>query len=309
MKIKKLILSLIRIILGCTFIFSSILKLFSLEGFTLYMYSFGILSYVATTIVARIIIVCEFLLGIGLLFKICYQKTWFLTLLMLGGFTLFLIYIAMFRSDDNCHCFGDFIELNAIQSIVKNILLIALLFFVRQQEEFSLKLKPYIVTISILSILFATFIGFPPDALYNKMYNNDTERFDKKAFDTYSQLPDFPFKLDSTKNEIVGLVSATCKHCLAGNTKMGAIFERNQLDKSTFRNIIVSPHGSDSIIQVFKDTTQTQDFQYTKVTAKVVLDINLGYFPTYVFFKNGEFVKAINYKEIDEKEISEFLRQ
>lgn len=309
MNIKKLVISILRILLGCTFIASSILKLFSIEGFTLYMYSFGIFGYVATTIIARIIVICEFLLGIGLTFRIFYKKTWWLTLLMLIGFTLFLVYVAIFRSDDNCHCFGDFVELNAIQSILKNIILIALLFVVKQEGECTHKIKPYIVTISILSIVFASFLGFPPDALYNKLYGNIDERFDKTAFDEYSNLPDFPFRLDSTKNEIVGFVSATCKHCLAGNTKMGAIFERNHFDKSVFKNVIVSPHSSDSLIQVFKDTTQTQDFQYTKLTAKTVLSINLGYFPTYAFFKKGEFVKAINYKEIDEKEIAEFLGQ
>lgn len=307
MNIKKLIISILRIVLGCTFIASSILKLFSLEGFTLYMYSFGIFGYVATTIIARIIVVCEFLLGIGLTFRIFYKKTWWLTLLTLIGFSLFLVYVAIFRSDDNCHCFGDFVELNAVQSILKNIILIALLFIVKQQEECTHKIKPYIIAISILSIVFAAFIGFPPDALYNKIHGNQEERFDKVAFDKYSSLPDFPFKLDSTKNEIIGFVSATCEHCIAGNTKMGAVFERNKFDKNVFRNVIMA--RSDSTLQAFIGTTQTHDFQYTILSPITIIDINLGYFPTYAFFKKGEFVKAINYKEIDEKEIAEFLEQ
>ena len=37
------------------------------------------------------------------------------------GFTLFLIYTAIYRNDANCHCFGSFIEINPVESIIKNI--------------------------------------------------------------------------------------------------------------------------------------------------------------------------------------------
>ena len=70
MEVKTLIQSVIRIILGCTFLLSATLKLISIENFELYVYSFGFFSFVAVSFLTRILIVCEFLIGIGLIFKI-----------------------------------------------------------------------------------------------------------------------------------------------------------------------------------------------------------------------------------------------
>ncbi|MBO4777255.1 MAG: DoxX family membrane protein [Bacteroidales bacterium] len=307
MDIKKIIISLIRILLGCTFVSSAVMKLFSLESFVLYVYSFGLFSYVTTTILARLLIILEFMLGIGLIFKIYYKYTWWGTLGMLVFFSLFLLYVALFRNDENCHCFGDFIELDAFPSIFKNVIMIGLLPLIRKQTELEGKKKIFILTLSGASILFLAFIAFPPNALYNKMYVNDDERFSQVAFDKYIQVPELSNFLDTTQNEIVGFVSATCKHCRAGNTIMQAIFEQNDLDKNCFKNYIASPN--DSLLSVFKDTTNTQEYPYRTAPMFVLIEMNYGYFPTYVFFEKGKPVKAINYKEINENEIVEFLSE
>lgn len=303
MDIKKIVSTFIRIVLGCVFISSAILKLLSLDNFILYVYSFGLFGYLATTILTRILIVLEFLLGIGLLFRIFYKTTWWVTLVTLSGFSIFLLYAAFFRIDENCHCFGDFIELDAVASIIKNIILIALLFCIRKQEEFSGKIKPYIVTISIAAILFVCFIGFPLDSLYSKLYGDDHERFNQIAFNKY--VGDSIPIIDSSQNQIIGLVSASCTHCKAGNRVMQAIFNQNNLDKSKFKNIVWA--GSDSSLNAFKDTTKTKDYFYHRMSPRYLIEINYGFFPTYVFFEKGKATKAINYKEINEKEVVDFL--
>lgn len=307
MDFKKIILAIIRILLGCTFISSAVLKLFSLDSFVLYVYSFGIFSYVATTILARILIVIEFLLGVGLLFRIFYKFTWWSSFTILVVFSLFLTYVAIFRGNENCHCFGDFVDLSAIPSIIKNVVMLICLFLVKQQEELSHGIKPYIVTISISTILFVAFIGFPPDALFNKMYHDDNERFSQVAFNKHLADSAFNGFIDTTRNEIIGLVSASCSHCKAGNRIMQAIFERNKLPQSSFKNIIWT--RNDSTTNRFKDTTNTQNFQYIPMSPIKITEINYGYFPTYIFLQKGTPIKAINYKEINEKEIVEFLQE
>ncbi len=305
MDFKKIIFACIRILLGAVFVSSSILKLFSIDSFVLYVYSFGIFGYVATTILARILVIIEFLLGIGLIFRIFYKPTWWSTLLMLSGFSLFLLYVAFFRNDENCHCFGDFIELDAIPSIIKNLVMIGLLFLVKKQQEFTHASKPYIVTIAIAAILFVAFLGFPLDSLYAKMYGDDHERFNHSAFERY--IVDSTDVIDSSQNQIIGLVSASCKHCKAGNRIIQAIFEQNDLDKNDFKNIVWT--SSDSSLNAFKDTTKTQEYFYLKLAPNRLIEINYGYFPTYVFFEKGKPIKAINYKEIKENEIVKFLQE
>ena len=60
-------------------------------------------------------------------------------------------------------------------------------------------------------------------------------------------------------------------------------------------------------INVFKDTTNTQNYSYTVMPPYMLIDINYGHFPTYIFLEKGKFKKAFNYKEINENEIVEFL--
>ena len=307
MDAKNAIQSLIRIILGCTFLLSATLKLISIENFELYVYSFGFFSFVLVSFLTRILILCEFLIGIALIFKIFYKQTWWAAITMLCGLSLFLVYAAAFRGNENCHCFGDVIELNPLPSILKNILLIGLLLLVKQQKELHHPIKPYVITISILCTLFIAFLGVPPHVLYSKIFKDTDERFNPTAFTNAMSSAPYSTIVDSTRNEIIGFVSAGCSHCKAGNKIMQAIFEQNDLDITTFKNIIWA--SSDSSLNVFKDTTNTQNYSYTKMPPNIIIDINYGHFPTYVFFEKGHFKKAINYKEINENEVVEFLQK
>lgn len=305
MHVHTIILSIIRILLGFVFIISASLKLMSIENFELYVYSFGLFNFVATSFLTRILIVLEFLIGIGLIFRIFYKQVWWSAVTFLIAFSLFLIYASIFRGDENCHCFGDLIELNPLPSIFKNVIMLVFLLRVKRQEELHHSIKPYITTISIVCALFIAFLGVPPHVVYSKLFDDTDERFNPTAFSDIIQQDSFNNILDSSKNEIIGFVSATCGHCKAGNKIMQAIFEQNEIDESSFKNVIWA--SSDSSLSVFKDTTNTQNYSYTVMSPRFLIDICYGHFPTYVFFEKGKFLKAINYKEINENEIIEFL--
>ena len=125
----------LRLLIGVVFIASAVLKLFSIDQFEIYIYTFDIFNFFITSLLSRLLITFEFLLGVFLICKFFYQKTWWLTMLTMIGFTLFLIYTALFRNDANCHCFGSFIEVDPVGSIFKNIAIIVLLLFVKKQRN------------------------------------------------------------------------------------------------------------------------------------------------------------------------------
>lgn len=303
---KKILQFIIRILVGCTFITSSLLKLLSIENFELYVYSFGIFNYVTTTILVRLLLVLEFLLGVGLVFKIAYKYTWRIAIATLICFSLFLVYAAIFRSDENCHCFGDFIELDAVPSILKNLILIGLLLCIRKQDEWHHSLKPYIVTITTAFAFFVAFLGYPMNSMYSMMFGNTEDRFNKAIYDEFIQQPQYASVIDSSRNQIIGFVSASCSHCKAGNTIMQAFFEHNKLNHNGFSNFIVS--SQDSLIESFKETTKTQDFQYTHIPMGHAIKVVNGLFPTYIFLQKGVPTKSVNYKDLKESEIIEWLK-
>ncbi len=305
MESKKIILLVFRVLVGLTFIASAVLKLVSLESFELYVYSFGLFSYAASTFFARLLIMIELLLGVGITFCVLYKHVWRLTLAMLVGFSLFLIYLALFRADDNCHCFGNVVDLNATESIIKNIVLIGMLLLVRKQNEWHHSLKAYIVTISIMVSVFIPFFGFPMDSMYSLFYGDKNERFNPSVYDNVMELPEYSTMIDSSKNMVLGLVSETCKHCKSGNTIMAAFFEQNGLDSSRFKNLVMSRDSA--TLDTFKIETKTQKFEYRTMNPSFLISLNNGYFPTYLYIEKGKVVKALNYKQLDEKELVRFL--
>ncbi len=307
MKAKEFILHIVRCIIACTFITSAILKLLSLQNFELYVYSFGIFNYVTTTFVVRVLLVIEFLLGIGLLFRIFYKQSWWGTLLTLIGFSLFLVYVAIFRGSEDCHCFGDFVELDTIPSLIKNCILIGLLMPVRKQEEWHHNIKPYIVTVSCLSALFVTFLGYPMNSMYSIMFGNDEERFNQELYNKVLSNPEYGTEIDSSKNQLIAFVSSTCKHCKAGNTILQAIVTNNDIPTSNITCFIASPN--DTLIDSFKIITKTEKLHYKHASMGALIGITNGYFPTYLFLENGNPSKAVSYKDLDEKEIVDFLKK
>ena len=62
--------SAIRIGIGGMFVIAAILKLISVDEFEIYIYSFDIFGFVATSLLSRLLIAGELILGVFLIFKI-----------------------------------------------------------------------------------------------------------------------------------------------------------------------------------------------------------------------------------------------
>ena len=75
---------------------------------------------------ARFFIGLEFGLGLLLLFPFYTRKLVGLSLILLFGFTVHLLYLWSIGETENCGCFGEMISMTPIQSVAKNIFLIAL---------------------------------------------------------------------------------------------------------------------------------------------------------------------------------------
>src|SRR5574344_607865 len=223
MKGLQIIQSIVRMLVGVMFIVAAVLKLLSIDNFEIYIFSFQFLSLSLTAIAARCIIAFEMLLGIALLFKFFYKQTWWTSMLMMIGFTVFLVIVAIFRNDANCHCFGDLIPITPISSIFKNLFIIALLFFIKNPkqprigiknkkdesekshfqlfawEDYSKKFKTWSITASSIVTLLVCFILFPPNYFLNKLFSKNeyvmTQIYEQAYTDSsfYLQLNDIQY--------------------------------------------------------------------------------------------------------------------
>lgn len=294
----------IRLLLGAFFIGTAVLKLLSIDNFEVYIYSFGLFSYTWTTFFSRLLIFIELLIGISLILKICFKQIWWLTMLMMVGFTLFLVYAAIFRNDSNCHCFGDLIELNPIQSILKNIITIALLFFIKNEESHDYKpvLKKWLVASTIVVSLVISFVLLPMDVIYNRIYS-EKKNINTVAF--YESMNDSTFVNLQHGRYLINYALAGCKYCHIGAEKVTMMMDWHSICHDRLKFFV---GGNDEAISKFIEVTGTEDYEHWKIPAPEFMSITFGKFPLYVFIEDGNVVKAGDFRIIDDQEITDFLK-
>lgn len=301
-KFNNILKLIIRIGIGTFFIISAVLKILGLEHFELYIYSFKLFNLTLSALVARTIIAAEILAGILLIIKVRYREAWWFTLLMLVGFSLLLIYVILFRNDSNCHCMGELFEIKPSISLIKNLIAIVLLFFIRKEKDYDFRKRTriLILTGAFLAALVPPFVLFPIDDIYNafskpEVYNEAS--LHALMQDSVMLEQDIPL---ADGNYIVGIVSSGCDFCRTSCLKMSEIVSNNELDNT---RIIYWIWGDSTSIQTFPSETQTEAFRFVTINPLAAIRIT-NTFPLYLFFKDGEVVKTANLKQLTEKEVN-----
>lgn len=301
MKILKIV---IRLLLGAIFIASAVLKLLSVDHFELYIYSFGIFNFFITALLSRLLITFEFILGVFIIFRLLYNKTWWVSMITMIGFTLFLIYAALFRNDANCHCFGSFIEIDPMGSIFKNIALILMLLWVKNQKELKFKYKKWLIGIVVLIGIVGAFVVVPPDALYNKIYTPKSKVNEVELHKILQDSALVEISIVEGKH-IVAFFVPGCKYCKMSMQKMDQIFKRNSIPVEKMQIIIL---GDQSRIETFMKETEVNNYNfYPYLNPMTFFNAVYGSFPTIIYMKGDQVMKVVNYRGIDEKEMVDFL--
>lgn len=291
--------------IGLLFIVSATLKLFSLDTFELYIYSFNIFGFSFSAFVARFVIAAEFFIGALLIAKLKYRWAWWLAVLMLLGFSLLLIYVIAFRNDANCHCMGDIVELKPAASLIKNIITIALLLLIKNENDYEIKWKHLIVCIIAIVSLLIPFALFPMDNLYNLIFKKE-KTFDEASFNAFSQDSVVVNTIDlDTGNHIVGILSSGCEFCKISGIKISEMANNNNLNKE---KIVFFIWGEDNTINQFKKDSKTTDFKYIPIDPILAVRMAHGTFPLYLFVSDGEVVNVAGLRQLSEKDVIQHLR-
>jgi len=139
-KHMMILVNVARLLLGLCFVFSGFVKAIDPLGSTYkindYLESFGLVYFKDLSFLLSVLLsAAEFFLGIALLIGI-YKRTISLLLLL---FMLFLtpltLYIAIANPVTDCGCFGDALVLSNTVTFIKNLVLLALAFFVYWRND------------------------------------------------------------------------------------------------------------------------------------------------------------------------------
>ncbi len=300
----KILIHILRVILGLVFIFSATTKFLSIDEFEIYVFSHNLLSFNLSALAARLLIGFEFFIGVMLIVKFYFRQVWLLSVLMLSGFTIYLAIIAITGFSENCHCFGEMLKMNPIQSMVKNGILLLGFIAIRKCTPFTFNYKMLTTLILGLTCLSLPTIISPPDFFYPEQYSQigiiNKNGLDSLVIDNNK----FPIKCDTGKKALC-FYSPKCRFCKLSERKISSIVKRNDLDSTSFVNIF----WGDSTVSLskFYDSNSIK-FQKAFLNTTDFFAITGGVMPIILLIENKKIIKRYNYRTLDESEIVNFFK-
>lgn len=285
-------------LLAAVFIASGVTKIISIDFFEQFLYSFGVLKLNHAIILARIIVGMEFTLGLLFALRIFTKPLSYITLALLTVFTAFIIYLEISKSSDDCYCFGTLIQLSNTVSIIKNIVLAALVVAVlKTQTESKLPYKKYLLSAAILLGFGLSFgVYFPDVALFNvkREINYCQPCFNQVV--TANKL--------TNKKLIICFFSTQCKYCQLAAHKVTVISNKaNAKDK-----VLYFLWDNDHNAAKFFSETKTYPFNSIEMDIPHFLDLTGGIMPLIILYNKGKVEKTFRYKDLDEDVVLDFLQ-
>ena len=293
----------LKVLLGLVFIASAILKIVDMDRFEIYIYSYHFFSLNFSFLVARAAIILELVLGIGLVSNTLHKLYWWGSMAMLFGYTLLLIYALIIGRTDNCHCFGDFLQFDPKQSLIKNGVLMLLFLLIYWVEE---RKTPYRWLILFLAIVVSTigvFVASPPDnytPAYAPEQNLQIELFNE-------MLDDAPLDNLHLKEgkQVVCIFSTGCEYCQMSARKLSLMqqFYGFPTDRITYVFM-----GSEEGITKFYERSESahyRDVLYPDVV-RLLKSVN-GNLPVIVLLEDGAVVHEYGFRNMKEEEIRAFF--
>lgn len=144
----------IRSIIVITFILSVYFKLKSYSDFIAFIGSITQFAENVNLIFGNIIISAELFVILALIVEKEREDIIDFTIILLVVFVIFNIYLIYINNVKNCFCFGAYLEMTPVESIFKNIVLIALLAKLKKVKSISfLSLRKIIILTAIIVVI------------------------------------------------------------------------------------------------------------------------------------------------------------
>ena len=285
------------------FIVSAILKVVDMDKFEIYVYSYHFFSLNASFIVARLAIILELVLGLGLVSHTLHKLYWWGSVAMLLGYSLLLIYALTLGRTDSCHCFGDFLQLNPKQSLIKNGVLMLLFLPVFKMESWKTPFRWLILILAIMASSIAVFVISPPDNLtsnFDPEQNLQVELFDEML----DAAPLDSLNLREGK-QVVCFFSTSCEFCQLAARKLSLMQQFYGFSEDDITYVLM---GNEEGIEKFYEQSESaryHDVLYPDV-ARLLKAVN-GNLPVIVFLEDGNLVYECGFRNMNEAEIKTFM--
>jgi uncharacterized membrane protein YphA (DoxX/SURF4 family) len=276
----KVFIPILRILFGLLFIGSAVLKLFPIDAFEMILIKQVGVSWGLAPLLARLLILFEFALGVCIGFGFWTKKMVYASLAMLAVFTGYLLLlIATGEGDENCGCFGELIPMDGPTSVGKNLIMMALgLVLIWKNDlvnRFSFKWAGPVLAIISIPVLF---LLLPlPEGDFDQEATLDSTLISKI---NHTQNWDL-----ETDDRLIIVMYSECIHCKQLATLLSTI-STEQADNK----LRILLFGKEDSIKEFVEQTGIEHLPYRRTTEHQLMQGINGTFPSAIFVENGSVV-------------------
>lgn len=301
---KRTLFIIIRILLAGLFIFSGIAKLISIDAFETYVYNLSLFPLELTIALSRLLIGVELILGSFFLFNLLPKTTWYLSISIILGFSVFLFIQLASGSEENCNCFGEVVRLSPLGSLIKNLFIILLLFLLKFFQKHKIKKIKVIYAIPVLLICFIIpFIFNPSFKFFQKHKDFHISDFTQQSEIIKNKfIPVDDFNLYTGK-KVVCFYSLKCVYCIRSSKKMSKLADQLGITDS----VLVFFMGKEENVEWFYNVSKSTEFKYRLIDKKEMSIITDGKIPRVFLIDDGIVKNVLRYSDITEKELKKFM--
>ena len=268
----KLLSKTLQLLLAITFLFSAYTKAVGPGFFEITLMDQGIApNRLIASYLARFFIGLEFALGFLMLLPFYIKQLMQFTFFLLGGFTLHLIYLWSIGDTDNCGCFGEMISMTPEQSIIKNIIMLAIALAVFKTAETKKIKKTIPVVFSAVTIISMWIILPIPN--HNEFPFDSFTHFETRG------------RVDLSSGEkLVAIFNLDCEHCQETANELGKL--KRSVENFPELYVLYFQEGSTSV-EDFESITKSS-FPYDLIEVNTFFDL-IGDSPPRVYnLKDGK---------------------
>ena len=222
---------------------------------------------------------------------------------MLFGYTLLLIYALIIGRTDNCHCFGDFLQFDPKQSLIKNGILILLFLLIYRVKEWKTPYRWLILCLAVVASTIGVFVASPPDN-YTPAYAPEQNLQIELVNEMLDEAPLDSLHLKEGK-QIICFFSTGCEYCQMAARKLSLMqqFYGFPADRITYVFM-----GSEEGITKFYERSESAHYRevlYPDVV-RLLKSVN-GNLPVIVLLEDGAVVHEYGFRNMREEEIRAFF--
>jgi thiol-disulfide isomerase/thioredoxin len=222
---------------------------------------------------------------------------------MLGGYTLLLIYALTLGRTDSCHCFGDFLQLDPKQSLIKNGVFMLLFLLIYRMESWKTPFRWLLLCLTVMISAIAVFVISPPDNLTSNSdpeQNLQTELFNE-------MLDDVPLEALNLREgkQVICFFSTSCEYCQMAAHKLSLMQQFYGFPKENITYLFMG--NEEDIAKFYEESSSAQyrDVLYPDV-ARLLKAVN-GNFPVVVLLEDGKVVHEYGFRNMNEAEIKAYM--